>query len=39
MACFKKRYQVLKLLNANDCGDIEEKMEEILAENQNAEVL
>jgi hypothetical protein len=32
MACFKKRYHVLKLLNVNDCGDIEEKMEEILAE-------
>jgi len=39
MACFKKRYQVLKLLNTNDCGDNDEKMEEILAEIQNTEVL
>lgn len=36
---FLKSYQVLKLLNANDCGDNEEKMEEILTRIQNPEVL
>jgi hypothetical protein len=36
---FLKPYQLLKLLNVNDYGDNEEKMEEILMEIQNPEVL